>query len=544
MVEISHLTYFYPGSEAPALRDLSLHLAAGGMHLVAGRSGSGKSTLLRALNGLVPRFYGGRFGGRVVVNGLDTRQAEPVEMAGQVGFVFQEPENHFITRNVADEIAFGMEVAGLSGETIRTRVAEIIERLELGPLVERPLDRLSGGEQQKVAVAAALGRQPPVLLMDEPTSQLDSQSAEAVLEWVVELRRELRLTALIAEHRLGRLVRHVDGIIYLSDHEADVLSGPADEVIPVMPYGPPLVEAARALGLPPSLDPRAAEELLVQLEIRAGQLTMPRAAPSGPPRLAAEGLSFAYNGIPALEGVSLEVRPGEVVAVLGRNGSGKTTLLRCLMGLLSLQAGEVRLEGNEVTRRPVSDRARAVAYVPQWPSALLFADSVREELTLTLRNHGLEASPPIDPDVLLSDLGLSEVADRYPRDLSAGERQRAAVAAVMVTRPGVVLLDEPTLGIDPLAQARFGQLVDAWRSQGMAVVLATHDVEFAAAHADTALVLDRGRTVASGPVAETLFSQPSLRTSLQKLTGRPHPASVAELACLAERRFPAGQRDA
>jgi energy-coupling factor transport system ATP-binding protein len=245
-----------------------------------------------------------------------------------------------------------------------------------------------------------------------------------------------------------------------------------------------------------------------------------------------------------LEGVSLEVRPGEVVAVLGRNGSGKTTLLRCLMGLLSLQAGEVRLEGNEVTRRPVSDRARAVAYVPQWPSALLFADSVREELTLTLRNHGLEASPPIDPDVLLSDLGLSEVADRYPRDLSAGERQRAAVAAVMVTRPGVVLLDEPTLGIDPLAQARFGQLVDAWRSQGMAVVLATHDVEFAAAHADTALVLDRGRTVASGPVAETLFSQPSLRTSLQKLTGRPHPASVAELACLAERRFPAGQRDA
>jgi energy-coupling factor transporter ATP-binding protein EcfA2 len=128
MVEISHLTYFYPGSEAPALRDLSLHLAAGGLHLVAGRSGSGKSTLLRALNGLVPRFYGGRFGGRVVVNGLDTRQAEPVEMAGQVGFVFQEPENHFITRNVADEIAFGMEVAGLSGETIRTRVAEIIER--------------------------------------------------------------------------------------------------------------------------------------------------------------------------------------------------------------------------------------------------------------------------------------------------------------------------------------------------------------------------------------------------------------------------------
>jgi energy-coupling factor transporter ATP-binding protein EcfA2 len=542
MVEISHLTYFYPGSEAPALRDLSLGVTAGDLRLIAGRSGSGKSTLLRALNGLVPRFYGGRFGGRVVVSGLDTRHAEPVELAGRVGFVFQEPENHFITRNVADEIAFGMEIAGLSGETIRSRVAEIIDRLELGPLVERPLDRLSGGEQQRVAVAAALGRQPPVLLMDEPTSQLDSQSAEAVLEWVVELRRELGLTALIVEHRLGRLVRHVDGIIYLSDQGDRVLSGPADQVIPAMPYGPPLVEAARALGLPASLDPRAVQELLAQAEGPVGRLVVPRRVPSGPARLAAKGLRFAYNGTPALEGVSLEAHPGEVVAVLGRNGSGKTTLLRCLMGLLSLQAGEVWLDGEAVTGRPVAERAKVVAYVPQWPSALLFADSVRDELALTLRNHGLGASPPTDPDTLLHDLGLSEVADRYPRDLSAGERQRAAVAAVLVTGPGVVLLDEPTLGIDPLAQARFGQLVEGWKLEGMAVVLATHDVEFAAAHADTTLVLDRGQVLASGPTAETLFSQPALRTSLQRLTGRPRPASVAELASLARPFSPAGKR--
>jgi len=245
--------------------------------------------------------------------------------------------------------------------------------------------------------------------------------------------------------------------------------------------------------------------------------------------LIAEGLSYAYNGVPALNDACLDVRPGEVVAVLGRNGSGKTTLLRCVMGLLNPQAGKVWLEGQELSDRSVAERAQAMAYVPQWPESLLFADSVREELELTLRNHGLQGKPPVDPEALLTDLGLGGVADRYPRDLSAGERQRAAIAAVLVTRPGVLLLDEPTLGIDPMAQAAFGELLEGWRGHGMAIVLATHDVEFAAAHADRAVVLDRGRVVAAGTTAETLYSQPPLRTALQKLTGRPHPASLADL---------------
>ncbi len=525
--EIEHLTYTYPDRARPALRDLNLDLRRG-LHLLAGKSGSGKSTLLRALCGLVPHFHGGRFAGRVIVDGLDTRRAQPVRLAARVGLVFQEPATRFVTRTVADEIAFGMEVAGLEGPVIRRKVNEIVERLELGPVTGRSLDRLSGGEQQRVAVAAALARGPRVLLLDEPTSQLDSLSAEGVLAWILELRRELGLLAVIAEHRLARLVDDVDAILYLEEDGSLGGEGTPGEVLKRMPYGPPLVEAARRLGCPLPLDPGSRGAL--REELGRHPLAPSRTAPAGSARLAADGLRHAYNGVPALDGAGLEVRPGEIVAVLGRNGSGKTTLLRCLMGLERPSSGSVWLNGQRIDSKPVAERAREMAFVPQWPSSMLFAETVREELALTLRNHGLEAPSPDGPERLLEELGIEGVAGRYPRDLAAGEQQRAAIAAVVVSGPGVLLLDEPTLGLDALARQRLGTLLEAQRAKGVAVVVATHDVEFAAAHAETAVVLDGGKAEASGPTAETLFARPALRTSLQRFTGRPRPASVEELS--------------
>ncbi len=509
------------------LRELDLRLEAGEMLLVAGMSGSGKSTLLRAVNGLVPHFYGGRFGGRVVVDGLDTRRAAPIDLAGRVGFVFQEPEGRFVTGNVADEIVFGLEVAGLPGWDIRRRVEEIVERLELTALLHRPLDRLSGGEQQRAAVAAALARQPSVLVMDEPTSQLDAQSSEEALAWTMTLRRQFGLTVLVAEHRLGRLIPGVERMLYLAD-AGPVGAGPVHEVLGAMPYLPPLMQAARALGLPAAAGMDNNAEFRRRVLTAAERSRRVRPEP-GSVLLAGCDLCFSYNGVRALDGAWLEVHAGEVVALVGRNGSGKTTLLRCLMGLLRPERGQVRFEGQPIDGWPVSHRARQVGFVPQWPSGLLFAESVRQELWLTLRNHGLEASPPIDPEALLDGLGLQAVADRSPRDLSSGERQRAVIAAVLVSRPKVVLLDEPTLGIDPLAQRDLGNLIEAWRGEGMGVVLATHDIEFAAAHADVVVILESGRVEEWGQAAETLFSHPALRTGLQRLTGRPRPASVAEL---------------
>lgn len=532
MIELSHVTYFYPDSRAPALTDVNLDVEAGEMWLLAGRSGSGKSTLLSTINGLVPHFYGGRFAGRAVVADRDTRHAQPVDLAAVVGTVFQEPGSRFVTRSVGDEVAFGLEAAGYPGDEIARRVAEIVDRLALGALMDRPLDRLSGGEQQRVAIAAALGRRPSILVLDEPTSQLDGEAADATIEWIVDLRREFGLTALVSEHRLARLASRVDRVAYLSEQGRLISMGTPEEVLPLLPYGPALLEAARRMDCPPPFGANAREELRKRIVAVAPTTPPVNQSPGGTPRLTGRGLSYAYNGVQALNHADLDVRPGEMVAILGRNGSGKTTLLRCLMGLLRPQIGEVRLNGQNLADRPVAEIARSIAFVPQWPSASLFAESVREELAFTLRNHGMLDSPPVDPNGLLGRLDLSEVAGRYPRDLSSGERQRVALAAVLVTHPEVLMLDEPTLGMDPIAQAHLGALLESWKAEGMAVVLATHDVEFAAAHAERALVLDGGSVRDFGSAAETLFDHPELRTAIQHLTGRARPASWTDLPAM------------
>ena len=231
MIQIERLTYFYPEARTAALHDLCFEVAAGDFLLVAGQSATGKSTFLHAINGLVPHFYGGRFSGRVQVDGLDTRRAIPARLAARVGTVFQEPAGRFVATTVADEIAFGLELLGLPSSTIRRSVADTIERMDLGRLLDRELNELSGGEQQRVAIAAALCRQPTVLLLDEPTSQLDRQSAESVIDWLVDLRARLGVTTLISEHRLARLLPHINQMAYFVEGGRLGIAGPPEDVL-------------------------------------------------------------------------------------------------------------------------------------------------------------------------------------------------------------------------------------------------------------------------------------------------------------------------
>jgi energy-coupling factor transporter ATP-binding protein EcfA2 len=524
VIRTERLTYFYPDAVAPALEEVSLGVAPGEFLLVAGRSGSGKSSILNSVNGLVPHLFGGRFSGRVRVNGFDTRRASPAQLASQVGTVFQEPAARFVATTVADEIAFGLELLGLPSQTIRHAVEDTIERLDLVRLLDRELNELSGGEQQRVAVAAALARQPEILLLDEPTSQLDRQAAEGVIDWLVDLRARLGVTTVISEHRLARLLPHVTQMAYFADGHLQ-RAGVPDDVLGGMPYGPPGIMAARHLGLPIDADFRALREVL-----GSAPYDGPSARRSGAsPRLVVSGLSFRFPQIRALEEVSFEVLPGEVLGIVGRNGSGKSTLLRCLMGLLRPSAGDVRLGGVSCLDSSVAERARTMAYLPQWPDAMLFAESVLEELRLTLRNHGMDDPADRHAHDLLAELGLSSATERYPRDLSAGERQRAALAAVAVCRPSILLLDEPTLGIDPLGQERLAALLDGWKQGGMSLLLASHDVEFVARVSDRVLILEDGRVAAVGPAAETLHGHPTYRTELQQLTGRARPATLQDV---------------
>jgi len=514
MITFDHITYQYPGADHPALRDVTLGLPDGCFALVVGSSGSGKSTLLRCIGGLVPHFSGGTLSGTIRVHGLDPISEGPGGMSRYVGFVFQDPETQAVMERVEDEIAFGLEQAGLPRDQMRVRVEEVLDLLDLAPLRDRVLETLSGGERQRVTIAAALALRPRVLVLDEPTSQLDPQSAEDVLRALVRLNEDLGLTIILAEHRLERVLPFADLLVYLDAKQPGALAGPPIDLARQLPLRSPLVQIAEALGWHPT-----------PLTIKAGLvfsrtivqppapqiLASPPQIPESEPFLELRGAYAAYGSSVVLRDISLAVRPGEIVALLGRSGVGKSTLLKTLVGLIRLQRGRAFVAGQDTAGRDIAAICRQVAYLPQDPNALLFAETVRDELLITLRNHGLthtNAMHGVSPDTLLERLGLLDKATAYPRDLSAGERQRVALGAVTVTRPGALLLDEPTRGLDYLAKHALADLLRGWQAEGAAMIIVTHDVEFAATIASRAMLLARGEIIADGPIGHVLGTSP------------------------------------
>jgi ABC-type multidrug transport system ATPase subunit len=350
-------------------------------------------------------------------------------------------------------------------------------------------------------------------VLDEPTSQLDPQSAEDVLQALVRLNHDLGLTILLVEHRLERVLPFVDQVIFLS--ESGALSGPPENVMPQIPLAPPLIALGKALGwssLPLTI--KAGLRFSRALALPHGAPAAPAAAPAAP-FFELQRVDAAYDGQQVLRGVDLAVAPGEIVALLGRNGAGKTTLLKCLVGLHRPTRGRALAGGQDNAGRDVAAICRLVGYLPQDPNALLFADTMREELLITLRDHGIADRGAVD--ALLVRLGLAQHSHAYPRDLSAGERQRVALGAIMVTHPRALLLDEPTRGLDYGAKQRLAELLRDWRSEGIATLLVTHDVEFAALLADRVILLGRGEVIADGPAATVLGASPLFAPQIARL---------------------------
>lgn len=523
MIVFDQVSYTYPGHTTPALHNVALEVAGGAFAVVAGGSGSGKSTLLRCINGLVPHFTGGQIAGSVRVLGLDPVAESPQGMSRHVGFVFQDPESQFVLDRVEDEIAFALENAALPPQEMRVRVEETLDLLGLEPLRDRSLATLSGGEKQRVAIAAALALRPQILVLDEPTSQLDPRSAEDVLNALVRLNDDLGLTIVLAEHRLERVLGYADRLIYLNG-DGTVLCDEPGRVLEAVEAGPPVVQLGRRLGWSP-LPMTVKDGLRFSRAAAQGLRPVARAGsgaqkPAGAPFFSLQNVEFAYGKQMVLRKVALEVRQGEIVALMGRNGAGKSTLLKSLVGLVKPAHGSVRVGDVDALTTDTATICRSVAYLPQDPNALLFADTVADELRITLRNHGYSTEDEATRDQMrrtLARLGLATMAEAYPRDLSVGERQRVALGAVTVTEPGALLLDEPTRGLDIEAKKTLAATLRDWKSTGAAIVIVTHDVEFAVLLADRVVLMSQGEIIADGAPAEVLGGSPLFAPQVARL---------------------------
>jgi energy-coupling factor transporter ATP-binding protein EcfA2 len=527
VLSLERVTYSYPGAARPALHEVTLAIEPGEFVVLAGLSGSGKSTLLQAAAGLVPHFHGGEFAGRLTAGGMDTREHGPAQLAAVAGSLFQDPETQVVMGNVRAELAFPLENRGWGSAAVARGVEEAALALGVGGLLDRSTHELSGGELQRVALGAALAGRPRLLLLDEPTSQLDPVAGDELLGVLRRVNEEWGTAVLLAEHRLERCLAAADRVIAL-DAGAVICDADPRGFLEQAPPGlqTPGARLFAQAGLRPP--PVAVKDARAALRSR-GLLPADAAAPDPKPEprrplrrrrraqnacLRADGLWYELQRGPAiLRGVDLAIAPGERVALMGRNGAGKSTLLRIAAGLAEPTRG--RLE-----------RSGRVSLLMQNPGDYLLAERVGEELT------GKE----------LGAAGLGHLAERHPRDLSGGERQRLALAIVMEAGepPAVVCLDEPTRGMDRAHKDALAGVLAGLSQQGCAVLVATHDAEFAATWAQRAVLMGDGRMVADAPIAELLGGGWYFATQTARILGGAGGALLPEQgAALLSARAPA-----
>jgi energy-coupling factor transport system ATP-binding protein len=528
VIRFDHVTVTYDDAPEPVLRDVNLCVDEGELCLVVGRTGVGKSTLLGTVNGLVPHFTGGTLAGRVTVDGRDTALHPPRELADVVGVVGQDPLAGFVIDTVEEELAYVMEQLAVEPQVMRKRVEETLDLLGLADLRHRPLRELSGGQQQRVAIGSVLTAHPRVLVLDEPTSALDPTAAEDVLAAVTRLVHDLGVTVLLAEHRLERVVQYADRVVHLAG-DGSVDDGPPARIFRTAGVAPPVVDLGRLAGWDPlPMSVRDARRLAGPLRRRLETAPAPESSsgpePGAPPLLTARGVVVRYGPTVAVSGVDLTLRGGEVVALMGRNGSGKSSLLWALQGSGPRQGGTVKVAAalpgsNGETHDPkrlTSSAARTlVGLVPQTPTDLLYLDTVAAELAQAdLESEGTDGP---SARALLDRIAPGIDDTIHPRDLSEGQKLSLVLAIQLAATPRVVLLDEPTRGLDYQAKTALIGIVKSLAVEGRAVVVSTHDVEFVASCADRVVVMAEGEVVADGPTADIVVSSPAFAPQTAKI---------------------------
>ena len=451
---VTHDLRFRYATDAPwSVAGANLQVEPGEIVLLEGESGSGKSTLLRVLAGLAPAFHGGEAAGEGLIAGIDLRTAQPAEIAQRAGFLFQDPETQVVMAEPLRDVAFSLQCHGAPAETILASARTALERINADHLIGRRIDQLSAGERQRVALAAVLAPKPAVLLLDEPTAQLDDDTA---CELVGELRRlaDLGLAIVIAEHRHDRVGHLTDRVIGLRHGS--------------------LVSPKATVSLTP---------------------LAPANAPTGPPLVTLDSLTAQRGERIVVRHATASLQPGQVVALLGPNGGGKSTLLRTLAGLEPTSSGRLVVDGRDLSPAGAESRVPLVAFVPQDPGRTLLCDTVRDEVLLGPRTLGCDL---VVAEQMLAALDLVHLADRNPRDCSVGERERVAIAAAFALSPQLLLLDEPTRGMDLAHRATLVRLVREHAARGGCAIVATHDLDLARACADCRWLLVDGQLETAG----------------------------------------------
>lgn len=504
MIRFENVSFRYRHDTPLRLRDVSFTVEEGELCLVVGATGSGKSTLLGCINNLVPRFTGGTRSGRVIIDGVDTSHLLPRELARTVGYVGQDPMAGFVTDVVEDEVAYSMEQLGYPADEMRRRVEETLDLLGIADLRGRALRKLSGGQQQRVAIASVLATSPRVLVLDEPTSALDPVAAEEVLAIISRLVRDLGTTVVVAEHRMERVIEFADSVLVVGD---DVHYGPPQTALLRSPVRPPLVELGVTLGWSPlPLTIRAARRH--GSEQRRAWMELPpalgRPETAGPAALTGRAVVVTYGDVVAVAGVDLALHAGEVTALMGRNGSGKSSLLWAMHGAGRIDAGTVTLTDGS-----------GVALVPQTPTDLLYLTTVEAECAAGDRASGRPVGTTL---ALLNRLVPGIDPASHPRDLSEGQKLAVVLAVELAGNPPVVLLDEPTRGLDYAAKNVLTEIVTTMAAEGRAVLIATHDVEMVAQTCSRVVVMAEGEVVSDGPTRDVLAGSALLAPQVAKVS--------------------------